>query len=154
MTKRVTWVLVADAAGARVLRADAVARRLELVRTFRHEEGRMKPGTLVTDRPGRSFDSSHAGGRHAMEPDTDLKRAELQRFVRELADELDAFAADDSFDDLVLVAGPRLLGELRRALPDRVAGRVRDTIGKDLGRLELPELMPHIEAVLWPAGAT
>jgi Protein required for attachment to host cells len=58
MAKTETWVLVADAAGARVLRADAETRRLELLRTYPHEEGRAKPSDLVADRPGRSFEST------------------------------------------------------------------------------------------------
>ena len=56
MAKKETWVLVADAAGARLLRADAETHRLELLRTYPHEEGRAKPSDLVVDRPGRSFE--------------------------------------------------------------------------------------------------
>jgi protein required for attachment to host cells len=150
MAKTETWVLVADAAGARVLRADAETRRLELLRTYPHQEGRAKPSDLVVDRPGRSFDSNRAGGRHAMEPDTDVKRAELHRFAHELAGELDAAAAADRFHNLVIVAGPRLMGELRRALPERVAVRIRHEIGKDLAGLDVPQLATQIAPVLWP----
>ena len=150
MTTKVTWVLVADAAGARLLRADAASRSLAVERTYRHEAGRARPSELVEDRPGRSFDSSHAGGRHAMEPDTDLKRAELRRFVRELAGVLDEAAAADRFDELVVCAGPQLLGELREALPPRVTARVRHELGKDLAGLDVPQLAPHLAPVLWP----
>ena len=149
MAKKETWVLVADAAGARLLRADAETHRLELLRTYPHEEGRAKPSDLVVDRPGRSFDSSRTGGRHAMEPDTDVKRAELRRFVHELAGELDEAALTNKFDDLVVVAGPRLMGELRRALPDQVAIRIRHEIGKDLASLDVPQLTTEVGCVLW-----
>ena len=85
MAAKEVWVLVADAAGARVLRAHREDRRLEPLRTYSHPEGRAKPSDLVSDRPGRSFESGHTGARHAMEPDTELKRAELRRFVHRLA---------------------------------------------------------------------
>ena len=73
-----------------------------------------------------------------MEPDTALKRAELRRFVHELAGELEASAG--TFDDLIIVAGPRMLGEIRQALTDRVAATVRKEIGKDLAGLDVPTL--------------
>jgi protein required for attachment to host cells len=145
-----TWILVADAAGARVMRASAGTSAFELVCEETHEEGRAKPGELVSDRPGRSFDSTRAGGRHAMEPDTDLKRAELQRFVRRLAAMLDEAAAAGRFGELVLVAPPRFLGELRAALPERVAGRVRRELDKDLAHLGAAELQRRLADLLRP----
>lgn len=150
MAAKEVWVLVADAAGARVLRADREGRRLELLRTHSHPEGRAKPSDLVADRPGRSFDSSHTGARHAMEPDTELKRAELRRFAHRLAVDLDAAVATDSFDELVIVAADRLLGEIRDVLPQRVAARVRQEVGKDLAGLDLAPLAERLAPVLWP----
>ena len=150
MTTPEVWVLVADAAGARVLRADRAEHRLELLRTHTHPAGRAKPSERVTDRAGRSFDSTHAGGRHAMEPDTDLRRAELRRFAHQLASELDQAAVSGSFDQLVIVAGDRMLGELRDALPQRVKARVRQEIGKDLAGLEIHPLTEHLAPDLWP----
>jgi protein required for attachment to host cells len=144
------WVLVADAAGARLLRADRVTHRLELIRSEVHNKGRQKPHELVSDRPGRSFDSSHAGGRHSMEPDTDLKRAELHRFVHHLAQELDQAVGAGKLDGLVVVMAPRMLGELRAALSQRVTARVRQEIGKDLAGLDLHDLTEHLAADLWP----
>ena len=56
MAKKRVRVLVANAAGARMLRADAETRKLELLRSYPHLAGRAKAGDLVTDRPGRSFE--------------------------------------------------------------------------------------------------
>lgn len=150
MKTDVIWVLVADAAGARLLRADADSRRLEPLAEYPHEDGRAKPGELVSDRPGRSFDSSRAGGRHAMEPDTELKRAELRRFVHVLAGKLEHAIAEHDPDRLVVVAGPQLLGELRKALPEPVVARVTGEVGKDLGGLTVPQLTEHLAPLLWP----
>lgn len=150
MTHEVVWILAANAAAAHLFRADRVARRLELVRSEPHEAGRAKPSERLTDRPGRSFDSTRAGGRHAMEPDTDPRRAELHRFALQLATELDEAAAADRFARLVLVAPPRVLGELRHALPDRVAARVEREIDKDLAGLEPRRLEQALAELLWP----
>ena len=75
---------------------------------------------------------------------------QLRRFVHRLADELDNAVAGDAFEDLVLVAGPQLLGEFRHAWSERVATRVKAEIGKDLGEFDLPQLADHLVPVLWP----
>jgi protein required for attachment to host cells len=148
MTMTETWVVVADAARARILRLERASGRLEALAEERHDESRAKASELMADRPGRSLDSSHAGGRHAMEPHTDPKAVERQRFARQLAAELDRAAQAGRFQDLVLVAAPGMLGELRAALSDHVATRVRQEIGKDLAGLELPQLQAHLVPLL------
>ena len=145
-----TWVLVADAARARLLRADRTERRFHLIREEAHAASRAKAGELMADRQGRSFESSHSGSRHALEPDTDPKLVEKRRFSAELADELDAAAAADRFDRLVLVAEPRMLGLLRQELPERVADRLELEIAKDLAGLEGPALDEQLAGLLWP----
>ena len=142
--KKETWLLVADGAGARLLRLDTATRRLELVADRPHEAGRTKTSDLMTDRPGRSLDSSHVGVRHAMEPRTDPRRIERHRFAAELAAEVEAAANQERFSDLVLVAAPAMLGELRAALPERLAELVRQEIPKDLAGLSLPELQTQL----------
>jgi hypothetical protein len=50
MARKETWVLVADAAGARVLRY-AETRRLDLLRTYPHEEARASRATWSSTGP-------------------------------------------------------------------------------------------------------
>jgi len=49
-----------------------------------------------------------------------------------LATTLDAACSRREFDDLILVAPRRSLGELRGLLSKRVQGRVREEVAKDL----------------------
>lgn len=140
------WVVVADAAGARIFRADPSGRRLELECELAHPEGRAKPSELVADRPGRSLDSSRTGARHAMEPDTDPARAELQRFARRIAQELDANRS--AFDALILVAGPRLLGLLRAELTEPLRQRTRAEVAKDLAHADPSRLLEELTPIL------
>jgi protein required for attachment to host cells len=64
-------------------------------------------------------------------------------------DELDPAAASGGFDELVLVAEPRMLGELRKVLSDRVAARVEREIAKDLAGLEGPLLEKRLVELVW-----
>lgn len=63
---KTTWVLVAGNSHARIF--DWQSRDvLEEVKTFSHPRGRLQEQELVTDKPGRAFDSA-GSGRHAQQP--------------------------------------------------------------------------------------
>ncbi len=138
------WVVVADGARARILAGDPAAGELELVMPELVGRGRAKGAELMADRPGRSVDSSHVGDRHAMEPPTDPKEVEKQRFVRHLADRLAEALNEGRFARLVLVAPPRALGELRAVLPEKVRATIVREVDKDLTWVPVHELPGHL----------
>jgi protein required for attachment to host cells len=136
-----TWVLVADGEKFLLLRNDGNAQRVEL-RVIRHGEVDNPPTREQgTDQPGR-FDDP-AAGRSAVE-ETDWHRLEKERFAKELAERLRAWALDNRFEALVLAADPRTLGVLRPALHKAVTERLVGELDKDLTGMPVPE----IEAVL------
>ena len=53
-----------------------------------------------------------------------------------------------AFDDLVLVAPPKALGELRAALDVRVQGHVTAELGKDLTHLTVHEMHDHLDGTV------
>lgn len=145
---KTTWVLVADGARARVL---AQGKPFEgLAPAFEQEEftgTTARSKEIASDRPGRSFDSG-GQGRHAMEPPTDPQRYAKYAFARELAERLEQAANAHRFDELVLVAAPKTLGDLRELLPDSVKTKVVAEIDKDLTKVPLRELPKHLDSVL------
>ena len=90
--------------------------------------------------PGRTFSASRNGVRHAFEPPHDYHKLEKHRFMATLADALDDACGRRAFDDLILVAPRRSLGELRGLLSKRVQGSVRQEVAKDLTN-EPPSLL-------------
>ena len=84
---------------------------------------------LGSDRPGRSF-SSTGNGRSAME-ETDLQQQAEDRFAAEAATAL-ADRANGSDGDIIVVAPPRTLAELRRNYTAAVKTRLAGEIDKDL----------------------
>ncbi len=150
MPKRKVWVVVADGAHARLFRAEGTNYTIEPLREEVYDPARRKGLDLVADRPGRTFDRSHDQGRHAMEPDTDPKRVEKQRFARHLAEVLETGLNEGAYNELVLVAAPRTLGDLRAVLSERVRTHVRREIDKDLTGLPQTELEAQLRPVIWP----
>jgi protein required for attachment to host cells len=68
-----------------------------------------------------------------------------------LGEQLNAAAANDEFDELLLVATPRVMHELREALDDDAGKRLIGLLEKDLVRTPDHELWPHIRQWVSPA---
>lgn len=152
MPSRTTWYVVADAA-----RAEALVKRrgesgYDTVRTWENPDAHRRDAELGDDRPGRAFDSL-GPQRSAMEPRETPKEAAKKDFARDLVAALDAAVASGETDSIVLVASPRLLGEMRAKLPASLAERVRETVAKDYTQLPRAELFARLDE-LRPIGAS
>ena len=145
LKKKTTWVLVADGALARVYEQDA-SQHLVLLHEFSSAESHQHTHDLVSDRPGRSFDSQGTGGRHAMESRSDPQAVAKEAFVKFVAGRVNAAALEGKFDALILCAPPRVLGELRQFLDDHAQKLVKTELGKDLMKIPTDELPAHLAA--------
>jgi protein required for attachment to host cells len=143
MAENKLWLVVADAGRASVYLADTPKGPLQEIQNFIEPNSRLPERDLVTDRPGRTFDSG-GPGRHAMEPHTPPSEVEADRFARWLADRIDTARKQDRFLHLGLVAPPQFLGLLRNALPEETARRVVLELDKDLTRDTPEELRSHL----------
>ncbi len=145
MKSKVTWILVADGARARILKSEGWGKGLIQLRHAEHEESHQRTSEQGTDRPGRTREI--ADGTPSAYGQTDWQRHEKEVFAGEMARQLDRAAARGAFDRLVLVAPPKVLGELRKELDDNAARTVMGEIDKDLTHLSLDELAKHLEQV-------
>jgi len=68
------------------------------------------------------------------------------RFLRKLADRLDAAVNAGEAKSLILVAPPRALGELRQICSHNVRTALRAEIDKDLVKLPVHEIERHLAA--------
>lgn len=143
MRPRTTWILVCDASRARLLAEPAGARHLTEIEAFEHAESRARVRDLMADANGRKPGGGW-GHRPGVEPDTDPKEVEAQKFARRLADVLQKGLDDHAYEALILVAPPHFLGLMRECVSAQVAKRVGHSIGKDVA-METPR---EIEARL------
>jgi protein required for attachment to host cells len=132
--KPTTWIVVADGARGRFYRPSEESKKLVSVgpASLVAPQSRQRARDLKSDKPGRRYSSSRSGVRHALEPPHDYHKLEKHRFMATLAAALDDACERRAFDELVLVAPRRSLGELRSLLSKRVQGRVRLEVPKDL----------------------
>lgn len=142
-----TWILIADASRAKVLHTRGLGNGLTAVPGMTLETDHKLAHEIGADRPGRSFESVGAT-RHAIAPRSDPERVEEQRFVGRVIDLLDKEAAQDSFDRLIVVAPPVMLGDLRAALTPRLTQKLAATLDKDYTKTPEAKLGKLLEDVL------
>ena len=110
-------ILVANDSLGRFLVCGPGGTEMGVIESIAHPEGRMKNRDMLTDSPGRSFDSM-GGQRHSMESRQNPHRREEQTFARTLSLRLMTQLEKKPFSGVFLIAPPHLLGLLRKNLPD------------------------------------
>lgn len=138
-TPGATWVLVADASGARIF-------------GFAEKNGQW---TLLesidgagTDHPDQTADfgakaSTHKGALHGHGVST-AKETQERRFAHTLAHVLERGREKQAFARLVLVAPPKLLGELRENLSRGLQGTIAAEVHKDYSHAGVAELIDRL----------
>lgn len=128
---KVMWILVANQAEAQIYSSDRPPGNLQLVGGLANKEGAAHSRDLISDAPGRGFDSI-GSGRHAMEPNTGVKEEQRRRFVKEMVERLQTAYLKGVFDKLVLLAAPAVLGVIRKTLTADLEKIVIKEIPKDV----------------------
>lgn len=128
--KRGLWVVVADGEKALFLQneGDAKFPDFQLVQEMAQDN----PATREqgAERPGRY--SNGPSPHNSAFAETDWHRLSKERFADDIAERLYKFAHAGTFDALVLVAPPRVLGEMRKKLHKEVLNRLTAEIPKTL----------------------
>jgi protein required for attachment to host cells len=135
MKGKTIWILVADGARARIFRSNAGGTRIEPALPYELVADKRPSKELISDRPGRTKDRM-AHGRHALEPGTDPHVHAQQAFANKLADMLDDGRRAQAFDEVVIIAPPRMLGYIRESMNDHLRKMVRREVPKDLSKLD------------------
>jgi protein required for attachment to host cells len=142
MKKAKVWYVIADGGRARFVERDERG-AFRTVSSFVSTELHAKSSDLGRDRPARVMESA-TPGRSAVEPRRDLKEAAKQDFVKLVAGEIDAGHGRGQFDNLVLVAPPGVLTELKSNLSKPMAELVVGDLQKDLTKVPDHDLTGHL----------
>jgi len=147
MKNNSVWIVVADGARAQVFVNKGQGAGLKSALPHALIADNRPSGDIAADRPGRAFDST-GSGRHAMQPSTDPHRHQQKTFAKTIATMLDDQHNKKAFDQLIIVAAPRMLGDLRDALAEPIRQLVFAEIDKDLTKLPVDDLTKHLGKVL------
>jgi protein required for attachment to host cells len=128
-----TWIVVADSTRARLFALAERSRQLLEIDDLVHPESRVRDRNLVSDRPGRTFDS-RGRGRHAKQPEHSAHEVQVEEFAQAVARRLERGRRNGKFDRLVVVAGPRFAGRLHGHLSAATRALIRREVHKNLVR--------------------
>jgi protein required for attachment to host cells len=131
-------VMVGDGSRALFLRNRGTRADVDLV--IEREIAQDNPPTREqgTDRPGRRHGTD--GVSRSAVGETDFHQLAEQKFAERIAADLYRMGHAQEFAALVVVAPPRMLGDLRAALHPEVTQRIVAEIPKDLAGHPVPEI--------------
>jgi protein required for attachment to host cells len=139
-----TWVVLANAARARIFEREPVSGTLVEVLDLVHPESREKTAELASDREGHAQkahgDPGHAGT--AFQPHTTPRQKEHAAFATEVSRHLEVAATQGRCGEVALIASNPFLGELKSHLGSATQRVLSATIPLDLTMVSGPEL-PH-----------
>ena len=142
MKKARLWYVIADGGRARFVERDEGG-AFRTLSSFVSTELHKSAHELGRDRPTRVKEST-SPARSAVEQRRDLHEAVKEDFIRTVADTLAAELKDSKFDELVLVAPPGVIAELKDSLSKSTAKAVVKELHKDLTKVPDHELTRHL----------
>jgi protein required for attachment to host cells len=135
-------VIVADESEAKFFDTTGPGAPLAAVDSARNELSRLHDTDLESDREGRGF--GPAGQRHGVNGERSTERHEVMNFARAVARRIEDDRVAHAFDRLVLIAGPRMLGLLRQALPEICRHTLAGEVPKDLSHGDIQAIREAI----------
>ncbi|MEE4146517.1 MAG: host attachment protein [Halieaceae bacterium] len=136
-----TRVIVANNARARIFASHDVLNHLAEQEDFVHAEAHLSSHELVSDAAGKSRDPHGS-----YDPRTSPTKHEADNFALLLARRLKEMHNDQHFDQLILIAPPAFLGQLRGHLSKPLDKLVERSIHKDLTTSAIEEIIDYIRA--------
>jgi protein required for attachment to host cells len=133
-----SFVVVADGEKMLFFRNEGDGDYPQLVVERNREQQNPQDSDQKTDSAGRSHAGAGPGGNSYGE--TDFHQLEKDRFAHETADMLKRWALRNDFEQLVVVAPPKTLGELRKHYHKEVEKRLVGEIPKDLTNMPVPDI--------------
>lgn len=127
-----TYIVVADAARARIFTRDAL--NLTEHASLVHAAGRLHEGDLITDRRGADVHESTSTSSRSSGEEGAASQHENELFAKEVAQRLYAARVDNRMEKLILVAPPKFLGLLKEKLDHPTQKLVIHTLSKDLSK--------------------
>lgn len=160
------WVLVADGKQAGIYQFGKVEKVVPLPGNAKHAHYETSTAMELSEVAGMRWQAPSAeeyqvgrnatgmvfesagGARHMSAPHLDARREVKEHFASMIAGEVNRARAKKSFDQLVVIAPPQMLGVLREHFDKGTAGAIRAELAKELAQLSPGEILPHVRKAL------
>ena len=141
------WLIVANAARARVFEDAAEGKTLRTVADLVHTQSRQKGMDMAGDRPAHVEGQGHGTGGAAFVAHTNPREHEHDRFAREVASMLNEGIVQGRCAGLVLAASNPFLGQLKSHLNAQATKAIVRTVPSDYTTLREDEIVQrlHVE---------
>jgi protein required for attachment to host cells len=136
------FIVIADSVRARIYDQQARGAPLNLVTDMAHPASGLHNQDLVTDKPGAVRSGNTSVGFAGAHPSP--KEQEQTRFAHDIARHIEHARASGRFKELVLVMGPRMLGQVKHGLSDITKGQIARVIESDIARLNDTHIAQHL----------
>jgi len=134
-----TWILVANAAHAKLYATRNLGNELIPIVEFTHPQSRTKGMDLVSDKMGH-YQAMNGTGYGSFVETTDPKTNETARFASEIANMLDQARTHNAFDRLIWIVPAQFDGVLKSRCNSQVVKKVVYTEHKNYMDLNEREL--------------
>ncbi len=141
------FVIAADNTCARVFHSSSSQGSLEEKTVLVHPENRLPEKNMGSDRQGYSF-SSHGHGRKVLSKRVDPKEHGIKQFVKEISEYLKNSEANNEFDQLIIIAAPKLLGTLKKQLNNSIRKLIIYELNKNIAKLSTAEIREYLPKYL------
>jgi protein required for attachment to host cells len=153
-----TWLILMNRTRARVFEWRPDYENLELVKSWEFPEGKMKGSDLISDQPGRVFNSKtfSRGGHQTGAPRHSYSNRESPqtilevKSVRKVIDWIEKNKEIKKVSELVCVAEPRIMGIIKKLLNRKYHDDLKRKWEKDFSWLGEAELRERLFS--WLAG--
>ena len=142
-----TLIIALDSTCARMFHPTSPHGPLEEKTVLVHPENRLHDKDLTSDKQGYSF-SSHGHGRKSFVNNEDPKEHEIKQFVKEISEYLKISLENNEFERLIIVAGPKLLGALKKQLNNNLQKSIVFELKKNIAKLSADEIRKHLPKYL------
>lgn len=137
-----TWIVVADSHKAFLFKkTNSQKSDLALIHQLKAELDENH------NQPGRTFNST-GKVRHSIEPHTDPRDVEKYNFAHLISGFLDDIFKHTSFDNLILIAPPKILGMIDKELAKQIHKKLTHKLSKDIVDMKLNDMHHYVEEVI------
>lgn len=145
----ITRIVVADERQANFYDAAALHSAWSEQGSMLNPAAGLKDSDLESDREGRRFGGIASNGQmhhHGVDGERSSEQHGLMSFAKQVAQSIDSGRVNHEFDNVILVAPPKMLGLLRQSLPAAAQALLVGEVAKDVVRRSLSDIravVPH-----------